>query len=101
MFDALRLNLAAASTAVAGTLVALVLCDDSGQAGGRYEPTWIDGACVEGFTAGGFVYVAAATMRGIGEGEGWREVAATTGAIFFGTFACAAIHALGACDHGH
>ena len=100
VFDALRLNFAAASTAVAGTLVALVLCDDSGH-GGRYKPTWIDGACVEGFTAGGFVYVAAATMRGIGDGEGWREVAATTGAIFFGTFACAAIHALGACDHGH
>lgn len=101
VFDALRLNFAAASTAVAGTLVALVLCDDSGH-GGRYKPTWIDGACVEGFTAGGFVYVAAATMRGIGDGEGgWRDVAATTGAIFFGTFACAAIHSFGACDHGH
>ena len=95
VFDALRLNLAAASTAVAGTLVALVLCDDSGQAGGRYKPTWIDGACVEGFTAGGFVYVAAATMRGIGDGI------ASVGAIFVGTFTCAAIHALGGCDHGH
>ena len=100
VFEALRLNFAAASTAVAGTLVALVLCDDSDH-GGRYKPPWIDGACVEGFTAGGFVYVAAATMRGFGDGEGRREVAATTGAIFFGTFACAAIHSFGACDHGH
>ena len=55
----------------------------------------IDGACVEGFTAGGFVYVAAATMRGIGDGI------ASVGAIFVGTFTCAAIHALGGCDHGH
>lgn len=101
VFEALRLNFAAASTAVAGTLVALVLCDDSGHGGRYYKPTWIDGACVEGFTAGGFVYVAAATMRGFGDGEGRREVAATTGAIFFGTFACAAIHSFGACDHGH
>ena len=94
VFHALRLNFAAAMTAVAGTLVALVLCDDSGH-GGRYKPTWIDGACVEGFTAGGFVYVAAATMRGIGDGI------ASVGAIFVGTFTCAAIHALGGCDHGH
>jgi zinc transporter ZupT len=96
--DALRLNFASALTAVAGTFVALVLCDDSGH-GGRYSPTWIDGAVVEGFTAGGFVYVAAATMRGLGDGNG-RE-GATVAAIFVGTFTCAAIHALGGCDHGH
>lgn len=96
--DALRLNFASALTAVAGTFVALVLCDDSGH-GGRYSPTWIDGAVVEGFTAGGFVYVAAATMRGLGDGNG--KEGATVAAIFVGTFTCAAIHALGGCDHGH
>ena len=96
--DALRLNFASALTAVAGTFMALMLCDDSGH-GGRYSPTWIDGAVVEGFTAGGFVYVAAATMRGLGDGNG-RE-GATVAAIFVGTFTCAAIHALGGCDHGH
>ena len=96
--DALRLNFASALTAVAGTFMALMLCDDSGH-GGRYSPTWIDGAVVEGFTAGGFVYVAAATMRGLGDGNG--KEGATVAAIFVGTFTCAAIHALGGCDHGH
>ena len=95
--DALRLNFASALTAVAGTFMALMLCDDSGH-GGRYS-TWIDGAVVEGFTAGGFVYVAAATMRGLGDGNG--KEGATVAAIFVGTFTCAAIHALGGCDHGH
>ena len=71
--------------------------------GGRWEQVRaevaLDGAVVEGFTAGGFVYVAAATMRGLGDGNG-RE-GATVAAIFVGTFTCAAIHALGGCDHGH
>jgi hypothetical protein len=35
----------------------------------------------------------------LGDGNG-RE-GATVAAIFVGTFTCAAIHALGGCDHGH
>ena len=102
-WTAVCLNFVSALAALLGTAAALALGD-----GGVRVGLDADAASVDGFVAGGFVYLAlgsaAAELQRASEepGHGWWDDVAQVSAMVAGGAVVAAVHAYGGCgDHPH
>lgn len=99
-FQAIFFNFLSALVALLGTALALAV----GGAGGGMG----DAAIIEGFTAGGFIYIAGSQMAEMQSqaakapaGNKLRNDVLQVGAVVVGVGVCVAIHISGGCDGNH
>jgi zinc transporter ZupT len=97
-FQAIFFNFLSALVALLGTALALAVGSAGGSAG--------DPAIIEGFTAGGFIYIAGAAMAEMQSaasvpGHTLKADVVQIGAVCVGVAVCVAIHVTGGCDGSH